>query len=57
MSDPAALVALVTVGASLFLAILNYRSRGISGQNTMIMGLIWVILIAGLALLLGHLRG
>lgn len=57
MNDPAALVALVSVGASLFLAIRSYRSRGISGQNTMLMGLVWVILIAGLALLLGHLRG
>ena len=57
MNDPAALVALVSVGASLFLAILSYRSRGISGQNTMLMGLVWVILIAGLSLLLGNLRG
>lgn len=57
MNDPAALVALITVGASLMLAIRGFRSNGVSAQKTMQMGIIWVVLIAGLAVLLGRLGG
>lgn len=47
------IVAVISVVACLFLASRSIRSRGITGQNMFLMGVVWVIIIAGLALILG----
>jgi len=48
------IVAIISVLACLVLAWRSYGRRGISGQNTMFMAIAWVVIIAGLALILGR---
>lgn len=48
------IVAIISVLACLVLAGRGYRARHVSGQNTLLMAIAWVVIIAGLALILGR---
>lgn len=54
MSDPGALVAILSVAACLFLAMRRFRNRRPGFNGTLIMGVIWAVIIAALAWLLQH---
>lgn len=50
--DTAALI--IGIAASLFLAIRGFRNRGLSFENTAIMAVVWIIVIAVLAFALAR---
>jgi hypothetical protein len=57
VTSTAMIVALVGVLASLFLAVRSWRSHGLSVSAGVRMGLIWAVIIAVTAFVLGRLVG
>lgn len=57
MTSTAMIVALIGVLASLFLAVRSWRSHGLSLGAGVRMGLIWALIIAVLAFVLGRFIG
>lgn len=48
------IVGIIFVLACLVLAVRGYRARRVSRQNTLLMAIAWILIIAGLALILGR---
>lgn len=54
MNDPDKIVGLIAALMALLLASRNLRSRGLPANRMMLYGVVWVILISGLALIFAH---